>query len=105
MVSTSGDSNVPDNVNNADLVPGNELVAVVRVYAPFKHEIGKKNHRIAAGCQEIVILGSQSLADLRDRFSCSSDDIICQDLSENPFRKTVNLAKVFFHFSFTTLLF
>ncbi|KAJ1522164.1 hypothetical protein ONE63_002475 [Megalurothrips usitatus] len=81
------------NSDDTVLTPGSALLVVVRVYAPFRHNIGKRNHRIAVGCQEILVLGSQTLADLRDSFSCSADNIICQDLSSNPFSKSKELAK------------
>ncbi|KAK3911750.1 snRNA-activating protein complex subunit 3 [Frankliniella fusca] len=76
-----------------DLIPGSALVATVRIYAPFKHNIGRRNNKIATGGQEIAVLGSQTLADLRDKFPCASDQIICHDLSSNPFCKTSSMAK------------
>lgn len=79
-----------------DLTPGTDLFVVIRIYAPFKHKIGKRSTKIATGGQEIAVLGSQTLADLRDKFPCASDHIICQDLSSNPFCKTMNMAKVLF---------
>ncbi|XP_034256327.1 snRNA-activating protein complex subunit 3 [Thrips palmi] len=76
-----------------DLKPGSELLVSVRLYAPFRHEVGKAHHRVAAGCQEIIALGSNTLADLKDSFACAADNLICQDLSSDPFQSTFQKAK------------
>lgn len=76
----------------------------MRFYAPFRHEPGKTNHKVATGCQEIISLGSNTLAELRDTFACAADNIICQDLSSDPFQTSVHKAKVLILFVITLYL-
>lgn len=76
-----------------DLTPGSELLVTIRLYAPFRHEVGKPCHKVASGCQEISALGSTTLADLRDSFACAADNVICQDISSNPFQTSMPKAK------------
>ncbi|XP_046481213.1 snRNA-activating protein complex subunit 3 isoform X1 [Neodiprion pinetum] len=71
---------------NSLMEPGNEMLVFVRIYAPFVHQ-----HRLSSvyvskifTTHIVAILGSQTLAELRDIISCTSDLSIAKEVSANP---------------------
>ena len=68
-------------------VPGQDILVYIRIYAPFKHRTYNKTSGqvIKVSLSNVIaILGSQTLADLRDKISCISDLSISTDVSEKP---------------------
>lgn len=76
--------------------PGEDILVYIRVYAPFKHRsYSKISAQLMKVCLSnmLVILGSQTLADVRDKISCLSDLSIATDVSEKPVLKAGPSAK------------
>jgi hypothetical protein len=67
-----------------DLNVGQQFLVIIRVYEPFRHKVGSRNSHQPRCNQEIVLLGHQMLADLRDKINCPSDFAVAGELSENP---------------------
>lgn len=70
-----------DFSNRNDLEFYHKTIFFVRVYYPFYHKYMKKNY--SGNCKyshEIGILGSQTLADLRDKILCNTDIGICREV-------------------------
>ncbi|XP_046401308.1 snRNA-activating protein complex subunit 3-like [Ischnura elegans] len=65
-----------------DLKPWQHFALVARIYHPFKHVYGAKSHRPPKCCQEIMILGHQTLDCVRDKIICANDLNIPGDLSD-----------------------
>lgn len=77
--------------------PGEETLVYVRVYHPFKNR-AKNAPRTQCGTKVILnnvicLLGSQTLADLRDKISCIADHTIAKESSENPMNAVGPMAK------------
>ncbi|XP_066585077.1 snRNA-activating protein complex subunit 3 isoform X2 [Prorops nasuta] len=78
-------------------IPGQDILVSVRVYEPFQHyshNLKDYKHipRIVLS-RVIEILGSQTLAQLRDKISCISDLSIPTEVSNNPDVKLGPMAK------------
>ncbi|XP_051156337.1 snRNA-activating protein complex subunit 3 [Leptopilina boulardi] len=76
--------------------PGEEVLVYIRVYAPFKHRSYNKSSAqlIKVSLSNmLVILGSQTLADVRDKISCLCDLSIATDVSKKPVLKAGPSAK------------
>ncbi|XP_033207523.1 snRNA-activating protein complex subunit 3 [Belonocnema kinseyi] len=84
-------------------VPGKDFLVYIRIYAPFKHRVYNKTtaQLIKVSLSNVVsILGSQTLADLRDKISCISDLSITTDVSEKPVLKPGPSAKEIYNSAF-----
>uniref|UniRef100_T1IWR8 snRNA-activating protein complex subunit 3 n=1 Tax=Strigamia maritima TaxID=126957 RepID=T1IWR8_STRMM len=103
--------------NDVKTTLGSELVVQVTLYQPYKKQTGskyirelkvtkekKKKKKILKRFetltnlmlqmeQQIVVLGSQKLTALRDRFVCLADISVTEDLSENPDLSNLTKAK------------
>ncbi|XP_012275156.1 snRNA-activating protein complex subunit 3 isoform X2 [Orussus abietinus] len=77
-------------------IPGQDIIVYIRIYNPFFHRNHYTNFdqlsRKSLNCV-IAILGSQTLTQLRDKITCSSDGIICTDVSAGPKGCSMLLAK------------
>ncbi|KAG7199293.1 hypothetical protein KM043_018149 [Ampulex compressa] len=83
---------------NADVaVPGEDILVYVRVYEPFVHHIQYSTDSINFPRinlnSVIAILGSQTLAQLRDSIQCISDLSIPTDVSDKPNQPLGPMAK------------
>lgn len=68
---------------NEDLSPLKEVVITVRIYHSYFHQYEKRNNcRNLKYSHEIVLLGSNTLADLRDHIMCSNDTGICTEVEK-----------------------
>lgn len=71
--------------------PGQDILVYIRVYNPFIHRSHscsvEKLLKISVN-SVIVMLGSQTLAQLRDKITCISDLSISTDISDSPKRNT-----------------
>lgn len=70
-------------LEDPDLEPFGEILLQIRFYEPFKYKTGvrlghPKFH------QEFYVIGSQTLAELRDKIYCHCDSGPFFDISENP---------------------
>lgn len=71
------------HTDEPDLAPFGEMLIKIRFYEPFKYKTGvrlghPKFH------QEFYVIGSQTLAELRDKIYCPCDAGPFFDISENP---------------------
>lgn len=67
----------------------NAIVISVRVYRPIKNNPRQPISSFRY-VQEILLLGTNTLSDLRDFIKCPVDYMIHDDVSENPFEMTMN---------------
>ena len=84
-------------------IPGKDFLVYIRIYAPFKNRVYNKTaaQLIKVTLSNVVsILGSQTLADLRDKISCISDLSIITEMSENPVIKPGPSAKDIYNSAF-----
>ncbi|XP_003486019.1 snRNA-activating protein complex subunit 3 [Bombus impatiens] len=73
--------------NEMCAIPGHDILIFVRIYYPFLHR-GKSAPKTECGTllrlhNVIAILGSQTLAQLRDKISCIADFSISRECSNN----------------------
>lgn len=84
---------------NGELInPREEILVAVRVYYPFMNRI-KYETVTQMGSKLVlhnvfVILGSQTLADLKDKINCVADRSISTECSKNPNKASHIMAKV-----------
>lgn len=55
---------------SCDLIPLKEILITVRVYEPFVYKRGEKTQRKPRLSQEFLVLGRQTLTELRDKIYC-----------------------------------
>jgi len=60
-----------------------QVILIVNIYQPYKKE-GESTKRGLKLEQQMSVLGSQKLSDLRDKFNCLADAAIPEDMSEDP---------------------
>ncbi|KAK0164438.1 hypothetical protein PV328_003069 [Microctonus aethiopoides] len=68
------------------IIPGEDILVYIRIYHPFRsqnHEIPKRRMSVVLN-HVIVMLGHQTLAELRDKIDCVSDLSCTIESSENP---------------------
>lgn len=72
-----------------------EIVVVVRLYKPYKALNRNPNLPLAQlkYSQEILMMGSNKLSELRDFIRCHADHFITQDVSDNPQEAQTNQKK------------
>lgn len=71
----------PKSVGNIDLAPGTEIIIEVRIYVPYScfKEIRIGTNELKCS-HEIVLLASQTIAELRDKIACVNDELVCAEL-------------------------
>ncbi|XP_059047986.1 snRNA-activating protein complex subunit 3 [Achroia grisella] len=80
------------------LQPGKDLLYRVRIYRPFAYSPKEKmcgRRQLLLNC-DVVLLGRQTLADLRDRIVCPNDIDMRIDVSEHPDHVPTSTAKELF---------
>lgn len=72
-----------------------QIVVVVRLYKPYKALNRNPNLPLAQlkYSQEILMMGSNKLSELRDFIRCHADHFITQDVSDNPQEAQTNQKK------------
>lgn len=88
--------------NEACAIPGHDILIFVRIYYPFLHR-GKSAPKTECGTllrlhNIIAVLGSQTLAHLRDKISCIADYSISRECSNNLDNAIGPMAKVIYSF-------
>lgn len=76
----------PHKSKKANIQPGTEFAVAIRVYYPRSSD-GLSKLRFS---HEIVVLGSNTLTDLRDKISCRADFGLCIEV-ENPTDELPNM--------------
>ncbi|XP_059610898.1 snRNA-activating protein complex subunit 3 [Phlebotomus argentipes] len=71
------------SIADVDLVPFEETVISLRFYQPYKYEPENTAFEISF-CQEFLVLGSQTLSELRPKIFCSASSGPFPEISENP---------------------
>lgn len=77
--------------------PGDDVIVYIKTFRPYKYNYADTDTRRDSlkFFNEIAVLGSNTLADLRDKMHCSADIAVCQEVSENPdFEKEYQSGKV-----------
>lgn len=88
--------------NETCAVPGHDILIFVRIYYPFLHR-GRSAPKTECGTllrlhNIIAVLGSQTLAQLRDKISCIADYSISRECSNNLDNAIGPMAKVIYLF-------
>lgn len=98
------EQNVPEPAVGEKDVPSkclDDIVINVRVHRPFHKKLysTKISNSFPKYSQELLLLGSQKLSDLRDSIVCINELAVCEDLSASPYFKHLahipNAGKVF----------
>ncbi|XP_041973853.1 uncharacterized protein LOC121729409 isoform X2 [Aricia agestis] len=88
-----------DDKNGKPLEPGVDILYRIRVYRPFESTIKDKPQQTTRHSifnNDIVLLGRQTLTELRDRIVCANDASMRTDLSNNPEAVQTSTAKEMF---------
>lgn len=57
------------------------MLFTVRIYTPFSHKYATKNYHGNMKCShEIIALGTNTLAELRDKILCNTDVGVCKEV-------------------------
>ncbi|KAK4877913.1 hypothetical protein RN001_010419 [Aquatica leii] len=85
------DTNKTSISSEADLHPGTDFAVSLRIYHPFRFNYQSSSRRTKANSymnlkfsHEIIVLGSNTLEQLRDAILCSSDLGLCVEVTEKP---------------------
>lgn len=87
-------------VAEVDLTPGKDFVVYVRLFRPFEYTYGETNTETLKFDQEIALLGTNTLADFRDKIGCTTDLTDCTDKSDdikNLESFELNVVRMLFH--------
>ncbi|XP_049871589.1 snRNA-activating protein complex subunit 3 isoform X4 [Pectinophora gossypiella] len=98
-LNSGGDHDIkPEETSVTLLEPGKDILFRVRVYRPYPYNIKDKPNRVRHSLfsRDVVLLGRQTLSELRDRIVCANDMDMRLDVSERVEDLPITTAKELF---------